>query len=141
MHILIQVRSGQQVYSPGSSSIVIYGNVNHGGEALSDGDLHIYGKLLGRAICGLKGANSKIFCRAFNPSLIGINEHFINVEDYQQELKVVMNKPVCVSYHYQSTLPTELLPNKEGNPNMMVPEVKLKLNNKEDYLAFTVLSP
>ena len=44
------------------------GNVNHGGEALSDGDLHIYGKLLGRAICGLKGSYaSSVYCQYFDP--------------------------------------------------------------------------
>ena len=134
------MRSGQQVYSPGSPSLVIFGNVNHGGEALSDGDLHVYGKLLGRAICGLQGANSKIYCRAFNPSLIGINEHFINAEDFRAQLAPVMHKPVCISYHTQSALPAELLPNKEGNPSMMVPEVKLPLG-KDEYMAFTLLSP
>ena len=75
------------------------GNVNHGGEALSDGDLHIYGKLLGRAICGLKGSYaSSVYCQYFDPSLIGINDHFINVEDYKEQLQRFIGSAVYISY-------------------------------------------
>ena len=75
------VRSGQQIYSPGVNNLIILGNVNIGGEILCDGDIQIYGKLLGRVMCGLKGsASSTIFCKHFEPTLIGINDAYIVID-------------------------------------------------------------
>jgi septum site-determining protein MinC len=48
------VRSGQQVYAE-NTSLVVFGNVSSGAEVLADGDVHIYGRLQGRALAGLSG--------------------------------------------------------------------------------------
>jgi septum site-determining protein MinC len=92
------VRSGQQVYQPGSGSVTIMGNVNDGGEVMSDGDVHVYGKLLGRVMSGLRGnSNSIIVCKHFQPSLVGIADAFILTEDHKEKLQAVMGKAVMIS--------------------------------------------
>lgn len=141
------VRSGQQVYSPGSASIIILGNVNNGGETLSDGDIHIYGKLLGRVICGLKGnSNSKIYCRSFEPALVGISDSFIMVEDHIDELKEVIGKPVCVSHHSknssllsgQAAALRNTSNDSSSTSQVLEPAVKIPVS-KDSYIAFTIL--
>ena len=81
------VRSGQQVYAEGRSLIVI-GSVNSGGELMADGDIHVYGKLEGRAICGLSGCKSaSIFTQNFSASLVGVGNTFIMCDDHTKELE------------------------------------------------------
>ena len=81
------VRSGQQVYAEGRSLIVI-GSVNSGGELMADGDIHVYGKLEGRAICGLSGCKSaSIFTQNFDASLVGVGNTFIMCDDHTKELE------------------------------------------------------
>ena len=56
------VRSGQQVYAE-NTSLVVFGNVSSGAEVLADGDVHIYGRLQGRALAGLSGnRGAKVRC-------------------------------------------------------------------------------
>lgn len=141
------VRSGQQIYSPGSASIIILGNINNGGEVLSDGDIHIYGKLLGRVICGLKGDSScKIYCRSFEPALVGISDSFIMVEDYMNELAAVTGKPVCVSYHSAveggngSTAALRRTANDSSvTSQVLEPTVRIPMGDAGGYVAFTIL--
>lgn len=67
------VRSGQQVYAKDRDLIVI-GAVSHGAEVISDGNVHIYGTLRGRAIAGAKGYNeANIFCQKLEAELVSIN--------------------------------------------------------------------
>ena len=81
------VRSGQQIYAEGRSLIVV-GSVNSGGELMADGDIHVYGKLQGRAICGLNGCQSaSIFTQHFAGSLVGVGSTFIMCDDHTKELE------------------------------------------------------
>ena len=83
------VRSGQQVYAEGRSLVVI-GSVNSGGELMADGDIHVYGRLEGRAICGLSGCTSaSIFTQHFAASLIGVGSTFVICDDHAEELEGV----------------------------------------------------
>ena len=89
------VRSGQQIYANGGSLVVI-GSVNDGAEVLADGDVHIYGQLMGRAVAGLDGSeNGALFIRQFNSSLVGINDAFVMVDDCP-ELGAFKNKPIHI---------------------------------------------
>ena len=91
------VRSGQQLYAEGTSLIVI-GSVNDGAELLADGDIHVYGKLQGRAIAGLSGdTTARVFARGFSPSLLGIADGFVMMED-AEGMAHVLGKSVCVAY-------------------------------------------
>jgi len=66
------IRSGQQIYAQGCD-LVIIGSVGNGAEVISDGSIHIYGKLRGRAIAGAKGnKDSAIFCQSIEAELVSI---------------------------------------------------------------------
>lgn len=67
-----QLRSGQRIYANDSDLIVI-GSVGHGAEIIADGNIHVYGSLLGRAIAGAKGdQNARIFTTHLDPELVAI---------------------------------------------------------------------
>ncbi len=66
------VRSGQQVVSKGGD-LVITAAVSHGAELLSDGNIHVYGPLRGRALAGIAGnKEARIFCQALDAELVAI---------------------------------------------------------------------
>lgn len=67
-----QLRSGERVYAAGGDLIVV-GNVGSGAEIIADGNIHVYGHLLGRAIAGAKGdTNARIFTTHLDPQLVAI---------------------------------------------------------------------
>ena len=66
------VRSGQQVVSTGGS-LIITASVSHGAELLSDGNIHVYGALRGRALAGIDGdKQARIFCQSLSAELVSI---------------------------------------------------------------------
>lgn len=66
------IRSGQQVYAP-DANLVVLSNINRGAEVLSDGDIHVYGALRGRALAGVKGdTHARIFCQHLEAELVSI---------------------------------------------------------------------
>jgi septum site-determining protein MinC len=66
------VRSGQRVYAR-HSDLIVLGAVGAGAEVMSDGCVHIYGPLRGRALAGARGdTNARIFCQEFNAELVSI---------------------------------------------------------------------
>lgn len=67
-----RVRSGQQIYAK-ETDLVIHGDVGAGAEVIADGNIHIYGKLSGKALAGAKGDKSAcIFCQSLKPELLSI---------------------------------------------------------------------
>lgn len=106
------VRSGQQVYAEGRS-LVILGGVNEGAEIMADGDIHVYGRLQGRAVAGLSGDRSaKIFTSNFDAPLIGISDIF-KLSEEDLVLKSAIGKAVMI--HIESV-------QKEGSrdPQLML---------------------
>lgn len=78
------VRSGQQIYAQ-DCDLVIIGSVGNGAEVISDGNIHIYGKLRGRAIAGAKGnKQSAIFCQSIEAELVSIAGTYWLSEAIQQ---------------------------------------------------------
>ncbi|WP_343188927.1 septum site-determining protein MinC [Buchnera aphidicola (Chaitoregma tattakana)] len=70
------IRSGQKIYSK-NSDLVIINNVSHGAEIISNGNIHVYGILRGKAIAGSLGdLSSKIFCKICFPELIAIYSNY-----------------------------------------------------------------
>ncbi|WP_343154600.1 septum site-determining protein MinC [Buchnera aphidicola (Pseudoregma panicola)] len=70
------VRSGQKIYSE-NSDLIIINNVSYGAEIISNGNIHVYGSLKGRAIAGSLGnLSSKIFCKFCYPELIAIYTNY-----------------------------------------------------------------
>lgn len=78
------VRSGQQIYAK-DCDLVIIGSVSNGAEVISDGSIHIYGTLRGRAIAGASGnTDSAIFCQSLQAELVSIAGTYWLSESLQQ---------------------------------------------------------
>ncbi|MCT7656228.1 septum site-determining protein MinC [Oceanimonas sp. NS1] len=70
------VRSGQQIYAP-NGSLVVLGAVSNGAEVIADDSIHVYGALRGRAVAGAKGnEHARIYCQQLMPELVSIAGHY-----------------------------------------------------------------
>ena len=66
------LRSGQHVYARGRD-LVVLAMVNPGAEIMSDGHIHVYAPLRGKAIAGAKGdTSSRIFASSLEAELVSI---------------------------------------------------------------------
>ncbi|MDF1757245.1 MAG: septum site-determining protein MinC [Legionellaceae bacterium] len=75
------VRSGQQIASR-SGDLVITASVSHGAELLSEGNIHVYGALRGRALAGISGnKEARIFCQSLDAELVSISGFYCLSED------------------------------------------------------------
>ena len=75
------VRSGQQVYAP-RGDLVIVGSSGAGSELIADGNIHVYGALRGRAICGINGnTKARIFCQSLEAELVSVAGTYKVLED------------------------------------------------------------
>ena len=80
------VRSGQQVYAQ-DRDLTVCATVGAGAEVISDGSIHIYGALRGRALAGAGGlASARIFCREFHAELVAVAGHYKVLEEIPKEL-------------------------------------------------------
>ena len=80
------VRSGQQIYAK-NSDLIIRTSVSPGAELLADGNIHIYGRLKGRALAGVNGnKNAHIFCSEIEAELVAIAGNYWLSEDLQNLL-------------------------------------------------------
>ena len=70
------VRAGQRIWAQGCDLIVV-GTVNRGAEVIADGNIHVYGRLLGRAIAGGQShAAARVFASHFDPELVSIAGYY-----------------------------------------------------------------
>jgi septum site-determining protein MinC len=70
------VRAGQRVWAQGTDLIVV-GTVNPGAEVIADGNIHVYGRLLGRAIAGGQAEmGARVFATHFDPELVSIAGYY-----------------------------------------------------------------
>ncbi len=70
------VRAGQRVWAQGCDLIIV-GTVNRGAEVIADGNIHVYGRLLGRAIAGGQdNAEARVFAQHFDPELVSIAGYY-----------------------------------------------------------------
>ncbi|WP_134679201.1 septum site-determining protein MinC [Paracoccus ravus] len=66
------VRSGQTVFAD-RGDLVVIGSVSSGAEVIATGNIHIYGRLRGRALAGVNGDGAaRIFCHALDAELLAI---------------------------------------------------------------------
>lgn len=66
------VRSGQQLYAK-DRDLIVTGGSAPGSEVISDGSVHLYGRLMGKVIAGASGnREAKIYCLAFGAELVSI---------------------------------------------------------------------
>lgn len=81
------VRSGQQLYAH-HGDLTVLATVGAGAEVISDGSIHIYGTLRGRALAGAQGnENARIFCREFHAELVAIAGRYKVLDDVPTELR------------------------------------------------------
>ncbi|CTP91972.1 septum site-determining protein MinC [Xanthomonas graminis] len=81
------VRSGQQLYAE-NCDLTVVATVGAGAEVISDGSIHIYGSLRGRALAGAQGnTEARIFCRDFHAELVAIAGHYKVLDDIPKELR------------------------------------------------------
>ena len=70
--VTLPVRSGQQVVAK-NGDLIITSAVSHGAELLSDGNIHVYGALRGRALAGISGdTEARIYCQSLEADLVSI---------------------------------------------------------------------
>lgn len=66
------VRSGQQIYAR-NCDLVVTSSVSAGAELISDGNIHVYGMMRGRALAGASGdSQCQIFCTQLSAELVSI---------------------------------------------------------------------
>lgn len=74
------IRSGQRIYH--EQDIIIIGNVNPGSEVISNGNIHVYGLLAGRALAGVdNNSDAMIFSNILAAELVAINGHYHSCEE------------------------------------------------------------
>jgi septum site-determining protein MinC len=70
------VRAGTRIWAQGTDLIVV-GTVNPGAEVIADGNIHVYGRLLGRAIAGGQAeTGARVFATHFDPELVSIAGYY-----------------------------------------------------------------
>ena len=66
------LRSGQSLNHVGGD-LILTNSVNSGAEAITDNNVHVYGRAQGRLVAGATGdKDARIFCQVFNPSLVSV---------------------------------------------------------------------
>ena len=66
------LRSGHSLH-PVGGDLILTNSVNSGAEAITDNNLHVYGRAQGRLVAGATGdKDARIFCQVFNPSLVSV---------------------------------------------------------------------
>jgi septum site-determining protein MinC len=81
------IRSGQQLYAR-AKDLVITGSVGAGAEVMADGNVHVYGRLIGKVIAGAQGDRSaRIFAQVFGAELVAIAGVFRVLESIPADLR------------------------------------------------------
>lgn len=73
------VRSGQLIYAR-NCDLIVTNTVSSGAELIADGNIHVYGIMLGRALAGASSdCECQIFCTNFSPELVSIaGQYWLN---------------------------------------------------------------
>ena len=81
------VRSGQQIYAR-DTDLIIMGQVGAGAEVIADSNIHVYGPLRGRALCGVSGnADARIFCQSLEAELVSVAGNYRMLETIPEDLR------------------------------------------------------
>jgi len=81
------IRSGQQVYAR-DTDLVVVGQIGAGAEIVADNNIHVYGPLRGRALCGVAGNSAaRIFCQSLEAELVSVAGIYKVLEQIPDELR------------------------------------------------------
>ncbi len=87
------VRAGQQCTAE-AGDLIVLSQCNPDAELIADGNIHVYGTLRGRALCGVHGDTSaRIYCSALEAQLVSVAGHYKVLEEIPEEIK---NCPVQI---------------------------------------------
>ena len=85
--ITTPVRSGQTVIAD-RGDLVVVGSVSSGAELVASGNIHIYGRLRGRALAGIHGdENARIFCQNLDAELVAIAGLYRTNDNLEAEVR------------------------------------------------------
>lgn len=81
------VRSGQQLYAR-DTDLIVMGQVGPGAEVIADNNIHVYGPLRGKALCGVSGnADTRIFCQSLEAELVSVAGNYRLLENIPEDLR------------------------------------------------------
>jgi len=81
------IRSGQQIYAR-DTDLIVMGSIGPGAEVIADNNIHIYGPLRGRALCGVSGnTTARIFCQSLQAELVSVAGNYRMLETIPEELR------------------------------------------------------
>lgn len=85
--VTVPVRSGQLIYAERGDLIVV-GSVASGAELIASGNIHVYGRMRGRAMAGVDGnENARIFCQNLDAELLAIAGLYRTNEHLEEHLR------------------------------------------------------
>ena len=81
------VRSGQQLYAR-DTDLIVMGSIGAGAEVIADGNIHVYGPLRGKALCGVSGnTETRIFCQSLEAELVSVAGNYRFLEEIPEDLR------------------------------------------------------
>lgn len=81
------VRSGQQLYAR-DTDLIVMGSIGAGAEVIADGNVHVYGPLRGKALCGVSGnVETRIFCQSLEAELVSVAGNYRLLEEIPEDLR------------------------------------------------------
>ncbi len=81
------VRSGQQFYAR-DTDLIVMGQVSAGAELVADNNIHVYGALRGKALCGVSGnTETRIFCQSLEAELVSVAGNYRLLEEIPEDLR------------------------------------------------------
>lgn len=81
------VRTGQQLYAR-DTDLIVMGSIAPGAEVIADNNIHVYGPLRGRALCGVSGnTNTRIFCKSLEAELVSVAGNYRVLEEIPEDLR------------------------------------------------------
>ncbi|PJG83348.1 septum site-determining protein MinC [Caviibacterium pharyngocola] len=78
------VEANQVIYAK-NSDLIIHGNVEAGAEVAAEGNIHIYGKLRGRAMAGVNANSGSIYAQHLDAEFVAVSSRFLSRDKIPQE--------------------------------------------------------
>ena len=75
----------KQVIYAKNCDLIIHGDVEQGAEVAADGNIHIYGELLGRAMAGVNSNSGAIYTQYLDAEFLAVNSRFLHKEKIPTE--------------------------------------------------------
>ncbi|TCP92204.1 septum site-determining protein MinC [Cricetibacter osteomyelitidis] len=90
------IENGEVIYAK-SQDLLIYGDVKEGAEILADGNIHVYGRLQGKATAGVNTNNGVIYTQSLEAEFISVNQRFLHKENlpdayWLQPVRIISEK-------------------------------------------------